>query len=192
MEVSSVGVSGIVIIVGSALFLCAANTPISFRVFAPGRSASSKLEAIRGSPTAWSVTQILFGLGALVTVIGIGVLAYALRRQPSAWLIWTSVALLILAAVLWLWHVYGRTVDPVAFAEGRWPRWPLLAYFMLTETGLAILGYALLRSDLPKWIGWMLIGSMVLLFVLTLIYRDMPPLMFYLVTLVAGIALLSR
>ena len=36
----------------------------------------------------------------------------------------------------------------------------------------------------------MLIGSMVLLLVLTLIYRDMP-LMFYLVTLIAGIALLA-
>jgi hypothetical protein len=124
-------------------------------------------------------------------VSGIGLLAYALRRQPSAWLIWVSVAVLVSAAVLWLWHLYRRTLDPVAFAEGRWPRWPLLAYFMLTEIGLAILGYALLSSDLPSWIGWMLIGGMVLLFVLTLIYRDMPPLMFYLVTLIAGIALLA-
>jgi hypothetical protein len=70
MEVSPERVSGILIIVGSALFLCAANTPISFRVFAPGRSASRKLDAIRGSPTAWSVTQFLFGLGASITVIG--------------------------------------------------------------------------------------------------------------------------
>jgi hypothetical protein len=188
--VSSVLVSGIVIIVGSALFLCAAFTPISFRVF-PEKSATRKLEVIRASPIAWSVTQILFGLGALITAIGIGLLAYALRRQPSAWLIWVSVAVLVSAAVLWLWHLYRRTLDPVAFAEGRWPRWPLLAYFMLTEIGLATLGYALLSSDLPSWIGWMLIGSMVLLFVLTLIYRDMPPLMFYLVTLIAGIALLA-
>ena len=190
MVVSSVLVSGIVIIVGSALFLCAAFTPVSFRVFTE-KSAPRKLEVIRASPTAWLVTQILFGLGALVTAIGIGLLAYALRRQPSAWLIWVSVAVLISAAVLWLWHLYRRTLDPVAFAEGRWPRWPLLAYFMLTEIGLAILGYALLSSDLPSWIGWMLIGSMVLLLVLTLIYRDMPPLMFYLVTLIAGIALLA-
>ena len=172
-------------IVGSALFLCAAFTPISSRVF-PENSATLKLEVIGASPTAWSVTQILFGLGALVTAIGVGLLAYALSGQPSAWLIWASVAVLILAAILWLWHLYGRTVDPVAFAEGRWPHWPLLAYFILTEIGLAILGYALLRSDLPRWIGWLLIGSMVLLFVLTLIYRDMIPLMFYLVTLIAG------
>lgn len=61
-------------------------------------------------------------------------------------------------------------VDPVAFAEGM--------YFLLTEAGLAILGVAMLRSDLPIWIGWMLLGSMVLLFVLTLIYRDMVPLLF--------------
>jgi hypothetical protein len=190
VEVSSVLVSGIVIIVGSALFLCAAFTPISFRVF-PEKSATRKLEVIQASPTAWSVAQVLLGLGALVTAIGVGLLASALRRQPWAWLIWASVAVLIPAAVLWLWHLYGRTMDPAVFAEGSWPRWPLLAYFMLTEIGLAILGYALLRSDLPSWIGWMLIGSMVLLFALTLIYRDMAPLMFYLVTLIAGLALLA-
>lgn len=149
MEASPERVSGILIIVGSALFLCAANAPISFRVFAPGRSASHKLEAIRGSPAAWSVTQILFGLGASITVIGIGVLAYGLGRQPPVWLIWTSVALLTIALVLWLWHLCGRTVDPDAFAEGRWPRWLLLAYFMLTEAGLAILGYAAHRR-----FGW--------------------------------------
>ena len=66
MVFGSMLVSGIVIIVGSALFLCAAFTPISFRVF-PEKSATRKLEAIRASPTAWLVTQILFGLGALVT-----------------------------------------------------------------------------------------------------------------------------
>jgi hypothetical protein len=186
-----VGVSGIVIIIGSALFLCGAFAPISFRVF-PAKYATRKLEVIRASPTSWSITQILFGLGGLVTAIGVGLFAYALRQQLSAWLFWASVVVLIPGAVLWLWHVYGRTVDPVAFAEGRWPRWPLLAYFMLTEIGLAILGFALLRSDLPSWIGWMLIGSMVLLFVLTLIYRDVAPWGFYLVTLIAGITLLAR
>jgi hypothetical protein len=116
--VSSVLVSGIVIIVGSALFLCAAFTPISFRVF-PEKSATRKLEVIRASPTAWSVTQILFGLGALVTAIGIGLLAYALRRQPSAWLIWVSVAVLVLAAVLWLWHLYRRTAGSCCLRRGQ-------------------------------------------------------------------------
>jgi hypothetical protein len=55
VEVSSVLVSGIVIIVGSALFLCAAFTPISFRVSLE-KSTTRKLEVIRASPIAWSVT----------------------------------------------------------------------------------------------------------------------------------------
>jgi hypothetical protein len=125
-----------------------------------------------GMPSRCSRSRIEVGCSA---AIGIGVLAFGLRRRPSVWLIWASAAVLILALVPWLWHLYGRSVDPIAFAEGRWPRWPLLAYVMLTEAGLAILGYALLRSDLPAWISSMLIGSMVLLFVLTLIFRDMVP-----------------
>jgi hypothetical protein len=51
--------------------------------------------------------------------------------------------------------------------------------------------YALLRRDLPMWIGWMLVGSMMLLFVLTLIFHDIVHLMFYLVTLISGIALVD-
>ena len=174
MEVSPVLVSGIVIIVGSALFLSAAFTPISFRVF-HGEVRHSNADGYSSRAYRLDGYADPVRAGRVTTAIGIGLLAYALRRQPSAWLIWVSVAVLVSAAVLWLWHLYRRTVDPVAFAEGRWPRWPLLAYFMLTEIGLAILGYALLSTDLPSWIGWMLIGSMVLLFVLTLIYRDMPP-----------------
>jgi hypothetical protein len=83
VEVSSVLVSGIVIFVGSALFLCAAFTPISFRVF-PEKSATRKLEIIRASPTAWSVTQVLFGLGALVTAIGVGLSGSRPTCQPAA------------------------------------------------------------------------------------------------------------
>jgi hypothetical protein len=40
--------------------------------------------------------------------------------------------------------------------------------------------------------GIVMIVGMVVLFVLTVIYRDIVPSMFYLVTLVAGIALLAR
>ena len=65
MEVSAERIGGILIIVGSALFLCAAFT--RFLPVSPERSAARKLEVIRDSPTAWSVRQIMFGLGALVT-----------------------------------------------------------------------------------------------------------------------------
>lgn len=188
MEINLQKMSGIMIILGSVLFLIAAFLPISIRVF-PEPSAVRKLEIIRDAPNAWLVTQILFALGAMVTVIGIALVAYRFRDQSFTVLMQASMAVLLLGALLWIWHVYARAVDPAAFAEGSLPAWPLVLYFLLTPTGLAVFGVALLRSALPQWVGWLMIGSMVLFFVLTVIFRDMVPLVYYLITLLTGVML---
>jgi hypothetical protein len=62
-------------------------------------------------------------------------------------------------------------VDPAWFAEGLFPMWPYLFYFIVTEVSLAVFGVALLSSPLPTWVGWIVIVSMVLLAILTLIFR---------------------
>jgi hypothetical protein len=51
-----VRVTGIVIIVGAVLFMCAVFTPVCFRVFTEN-SATRRLEVIRASPSAWSVAR---------------------------------------------------------------------------------------------------------------------------------------
>ena len=177
MEISLQKMSGIMIILGSGLFLIPAFLPISMRVF-PEPSAVRKLEIIRDAPQVWLVRQIFFALGAMVTVIGIALVAYRFRDQSFAVLMQGSVAVLVLGALLWIWHVYARTVDPAAFAEGSLPAWPLVLYFLLTPAGFAVFGVALLRSALPQGVGWLLIGSMVLFFVLMVIFRDMVPLVY--------------
>ena len=98
-------------------------------------------------------------------------------------------AVLVLGALLWIWYLFMRTVDPAAFAEGSLPLWALILYFVLTEAGLAVFGAALLRSALRGWVGWLVIGGMVLFFVLTLIMRDMVPLFYYVITLLTGVML---
>ena len=67
--------------------------------------------------------------------------------------------------------------------------WHFASYTLLTVTGFALFGAALLRTELPQWVGWLLIGSMALFFVLFIILRDLPPLLYYLPTLTAGIML---
>lgn len=68
--------------------------------------------------------------------------------------------------------------------------WPLALYFLATEVGLAVYGIALLTGGLlPPWVGWVVIGSMALVFALTLITRDMVPAVYYLVTLLTGVML---
>jgi hypothetical protein len=188
MHISLQKISAIVIILGSVLFLIAAFSPISHRVF-PEPSAARKLEVITATPTAWLVAQIFFALGALVTVIGIALVGYRFRDQSFALLLQASVAVLVLGALLWIWYLFMRTVDPAAFAEGSLPLWALILYFVLTEAGLAVFGAALLRSALRAWVGWLVIGGMVLFFVLTLIMRDMVPLFYYVITLLTGVML---
>ncbi|MDQ0577004.1 MFS family permease [Agromyces albus] len=189
MNIGLSQVSGAVMILGSVLFLVAAFMPISARVF-PETSPAKKLERISESMRAWIVSQVLFGLGSLVTVIGIGLLASDGRDGSFAWLMLISTALLMLALVPWFGHLYARAADPAAFAEGAMPAWLFLLYAALTEVGLAIFGVALLVSPYPDWLGWVVIVGMALLIVLTIVLRDMPPFFFYVVTLLAGVVIL--
>lgn len=188
MEIGLQRVSAIVIFLGAVLFMIAAALPVSFRVF-PEPSPVRKLESIEASPTTWSVAQVLFALGATLTVVGIALLAHHFRDRAIAWILQASVGLLLPGVLLWIWHCYGRAVDPTAFAAGSLPMWPVVLYFILTEAGLGVYGVALLRSGLPPWVGWMVIGSMALVFLLTLIYRDMVPAVYYLVTLPTAVML---
>ena len=94
MEISVQKMSALVIILGSVLFLIAAFSPIS-GVFAEP-SPAGKLEIIMASPNAWSVAQIFFALGAMITVIGIALIGDRFRTQSVAWFIHASVAVLCL------------------------------------------------------------------------------------------------
>lgn len=184
MDIGSQRMSAIVIVMGALVFLSASAFPVSYRVF-PEPSPVRKLEYIEASTTAWTVAQVLFGLGATLTVVGIALLA----READAWLMQASVAFLLAGLLPWIWHLFARAANPATFAAGSLPMWPLTLYFLLTAAGLAIYGIALLASGLPPWVGWVAIGSMALVFTLTLITRDMVPAVYYLLTLLTGVML---
>jgi hypothetical protein len=179
--------SAIMTIGGSALFIGAALLPVS-RVFVQP-SPARKLEIINALPNVWTAAQILFAMGAVLTAAGLALAAFQFRAEAATWLVYASAAAVLVGALLWTWHVYGRAVDPAAFTQGALPAWPWFAYFVLTPIGLAGIGVALLRSPLPEWVGWLLIGSMVLVLIATAIFRDIPPGVYYLPTLVTGVML---
>lgn len=188
MDVDLQRASAIIIAVGAVLFLIAAFLPVSARVF-PERSPERRLEHIAAARTMWSVGQVLFGLGALLTPTGTALLAAAARGGATAQLLTASTILLLAAAGLWAWHVYQRGVAPASFTSGSLPTWPVLTYFVVTEVALAVYGIAWLRIDLPAWVGWLTIASMGALLALTVAFRDMIPAAYYLVTLVTAVML---
>lgn len=177
----------VIIIVGSVLFIAAAFSPIS-RIFGMP-DAGERLAAISAAPSQWLLAQILFGLGAIVTVVGIGVLAFRLTGQDYAVYLITSTVLMAVGALLWSWHVYLRAADPALFTAGGIPLWLFAGYSLLTMAGLVLLGTALLQMALPSWVGWLPIVSAALFLVLALAFGDMPPFVYYLITLIIGVML---
>jgi hypothetical protein len=187
MDVTLQKLGALVIIAGSVLFLIAAFAPVS-RVFVEP-SAAKKLDIILGSRVQWTFAQGLFALGALVTAVGVGVLAVRFRLDPIAGRVALSSVALLVGAGLWTWHVYLRAVDPQMFANGLVPVWLFVTYTLLSMAGLALLGWAFLQTDLQPWVGWMLVGSMAAFFVLAVILGDMAPFVYYVVALIAAVVL---
>ena len=116
-------VAAIILLVGSVLFIIAAFMPVS-QVFAEP-SQAAKLEIITSNRTAWTASQILFGLGASIAAIGLGFVAYHLRGTPGAVWAYLGLAAVILGAVFWDGLVYLRAIDPERFVEGRLMGWLL-------------------------------------------------------------------
>jgi hypothetical protein len=177
----------VVIAIGSILFLAAAFSPIS-RIFGIG-DAERKLEIIMGSRTQWMVAQWLFALGALVTAAGIGLFALRAIGKGASIFLFTSAALIGVGALLWSWQVFQRAVDPARFVAGDIPNWGFVAYSLMTILGLAVLGVGLLRTDMQPWVGWLSIGAAGLFLVVGIVFRDMPPFVYYIILLTIGFML---
>ena len=182
-------IGGAAIILGSVLFLVGFFLPMAGSVFT-ATSAAEKLEIITESAGAWTASQVLLGLGAVVTLVGVALLAFDARDRSVAVLLWTGTVILMVGAGFWVWYVYARAADPAAFANSALPAWTIPVAFALTEVGLAIFGVALIVGPYPSWVGWVVVVSMVLLLVLTLAFGDLPEFFVYVVTLLAGVGLL--
>jgi hypothetical protein len=183
-------IAGSVLIIGSVLFFIAAFSPIA-QVFTEP-DATQKMEIINNGGSAWIVDQIFFCLGSLVTGAGLALTVNQHRNIPGATWAFLGVAAIALGAVLWSWNVYQRTIAPQAFVTGTLPVWPFIAYTLLTQAGLVAIGILLLRSTLPGWVGWMLIGGSIFFFVAFIILKDMPPFVYYILTILTGIIIVWR
>ena len=178
------------LLVGSVLFIIAAFMPVSQVYIAP--TPPAKLQIIYSDRTAWTASQVLFGLGASIAAIGLGFVAYHLRATPGA--VWAYVGLgaVILGAVFWEGYVYLRTIDPGGFAEGGPVGWLFPAYALLTQFGLLVFGVAYLLAGYPSWLGGITITGAVIFFIVFLILKDIPPFFYYILTFIAGIRLIMR
>lgn len=172
-----------ILLIGSILFVLAAFNP-SAMVFA-ALTPEAKLEILNKLPRLWVASQFGFGLGAILPAIGYLFLArshYGLNTPFPGLLTAVSLGMLV-GAGLWGISLVQRAGDLQGFAHGAHPNWPFVVYTVLTLVGLAVWGYAYLQGGMPAWLGWGTLGPAVALFAMFVVFKDMPPFVYYLVNL---------
>jgi hypothetical protein len=185
---NTIRTGGIVLSIGSLLFLVAAFMPVS-RVFVL-RSAEQQLAVIAADRSGWQVSQFLFGSGATIAWVGMAMLAYRLKKKNRSAFPLLAVAASGAGLVFWIVYLYLRTISPENFVHDLYPGWLFPAYSFLTLLAIFVLGMQMYRLKFPPWLSLFTMISALLLALAFLLLKDLPPLLYYMVTLVDGIAVL--
>jgi hypothetical protein len=175
--------AALLMIVGSIVFGVGASIGVP-RVFTTA-DPEARLRLLEERPTAWRYAQPLYVAGPLIVAVGVGLI------PGSAAFVIASV-LLTMGVLAWAYSCYRRAVSPEAFARGELPGLPFTAYVLLTIAGLALTGSGLLIADYPGWIGWVVLVADAVFLVAYVVTRDIPPFVFYLVTLLVGVVIAAE
>jgi hypothetical protein len=184
--VTSDHTAGLLLIVGSVVFLVGAAVGVP-RVFTEP-DPQARLRLLTDHLGMWRIAQPLYGLGPITAAAGVGWLtAAAPTRATRA----TAAACLALAvgALAWAWSLYLRGTRVAEFAFGTLPGWPFATYVLLTIGGFALLGAGLLAGRFPAWLGRLTLGADLMFLAGYLWLKDIPPFVFYLLLLLAGVVL---
>ncbi len=179
--------AGVLMLTGAATFFLGAGIGVARVFIEPDPDEKARLLAEH--PVAWRLSQPLYAVGALVAAAGVGPLATEVDATART-LLAVSCALLLVGAVAWSVSVYRRALHPREFALGRLPAGPWVTYVWLTLAGLLLLGAGVLSGGGPDWLGWVVLGADALFVGAYLRFRDLPPLVFYVLLAVVGVAVL--
>jgi hypothetical protein len=178
----------LLMILGSLVFLSASFSPTSQVYMEP--SPAVRLALIQEARTLWNTVQFFYSAGALLSALAAIGIVFSLPRRRLPFLL-TTLGLLGGAFFFSLYAIF-RLTNPETWVLISPPHPLFLAYTLFTQAGLLVFGAVLLQAKITPRLGWVLVGSSILLFILTLIFRDMPPLAYYLLLLAAGIGLFRR
>jgi hypothetical protein len=203
-------VAGVLLIVGSILFLSGAGSYAFVRdkggpmIF--GQPPREWLRLVVEHQGLWRQATILFITGVIVTLLGLTLLGALFRGAGDPGYSQVGLLAFIFGAVMWVINLAARlTVDPWAakamVARGEIPEaytpitaWTdalFMIYTILTFVALAIYGGAMLATGLlPSWVGWAAIIYCLAGLLLLVGTRDAPPFLHYLMPILIGALLL--
>ena len=154
-----------------------------------------RLQIIADHRFRWIFAQVTGALGPLLTAIGFLLLAIHFQEVQSSLLLNIGAAAFILGAVSMMLYTFQSLSDPGAYLTNTKIAPVEIAGISLTSAGGILFGITFLQSSIPNWLGYLTIGSAVLLFTYLLLKGSLGYLMvilFYLVTLIVGTVLVLQ
>ena len=155
-----------------------------------GKNVQEKLDLLTAQPRRWVLSQLLLILGVLVLVAGTVFLVLLFRESQGILAAGMGAVGFVFGQVFWIWIVGLRIVEPWRQAKDEFPDWLFKSFSILTLLGLAGLGVAFWLQGIHRALGVGLFLGALLILGLFLKFKGMPPIVYYLLTLAIGLALL--
>jgi hypothetical protein len=149
-----------------------------------------KLNLLASKPQRWTLSQFVVILGSITTVAGSIFLIPLFRESQSAILVRLGVVGFVLGHVFWIWQLVLRIVQPKLFANDELPGWLFKSYSILILLALAGFGIAFWLQGNYIGLGAGILFGALLVLGLFLKSNNMPPIVYYAMTLTIGLTLL--
>jgi hypothetical protein len=176
------------------LILGTALTATGFGIFPSQiyteKSHQVKLGLLASNPQRWRLSQWVVILGGITTVSGSIFLFRLFSGHQGALLPGIGLVGFVLGHVFWIWQLVLRIVQPKLFANDELPGWLFTTYSVLTLFALAGFGVAFWLQGIHQVLGAGIFLGALLVLGLFLKFDSMPPIVYYAMTLVIGLALL--
>ena len=150
-----------------------------------------KLNLLASKPQRWILSQWVVIFGSSTTVAGSIFLIPLFRESQNALLVRLGVVGFALGHVFWIWQLILRIVQPKLFANDGLPGWLFKSYSILVLLALASFGIAFWLQGNYIVLGAGILYGALLVLGLFLKSNNMPPIVYYTMTLTIGLALLS-
>ncbi len=185
-------IAAITLVIGTAIAWFGESRPIVGEIYG---GAPDPQQVIDADPTAWTMAMLLMAVGTVVVAVGLLLLARHLQGLSDEQNVRrASTAAAALALTGGLAYATGRSISAVSQAWET-PYEPAILVMWITfsvlwQLALILMGYALLRTGYPKWLGWPVIVLAALILVAVAFTGGLPPGVYYFAVAFLGIALL--
>jgi hypothetical protein len=155
-----------------------------------GNNVKEKLDLLKAKPRRWTLSQLLVISGGFFVIAGSVTLVLLFRGTQGILLAGIGAIGFVLGQVFWIWIVRMRIIEPWRQAKDEFPGWLYKVFSYLALLGLEGFGVAFWVQGIHPVLGVGLSLGALLILGLFLKFKGMPPIVYYLPTLVIGLTLL--